>query len=48
MLEIFLFAELSYCTFELAIKTIEKIDYNILYLNWFQDYHQQGTQYNIT
>ena len=48
MLEIFLFAVFSYGTFKLAIKRINKvIIINILYLNWFWDYPQRGTQYRF-
>ena len=48
MLEIFLFAVFSFCTFKLAIKeSIIIIDYNILYLNWFRDYPHRSTLYRF-
>ena len=44
MLEIFLFAVFSYCTFKLAIKRIDKSIIIFCILNWFRDYPQRGTQ----
>ena len=43
MLEIFLFA-VSYCTFQLAIKRIDKSIIIFCILSWFRDYPQRGTQ----
>lgn len=48
MLELFLFSVFGYYTLNLAIKRIDKSNTNdILYLNWFQDYPQQGTPYRL-
>ena len=44
MLEIFLFAVFSYCTFKLAIKRIDKSIIIFCMLSWFRDYPQRGTQ----
>ena len=44
MLEIFLFAVFSYCTFKLAIKMIDKSIIMFCILSWFWDYPQRGTQ----
>ena len=43
MLDIFLFA-VSYCTFQLAIKRIDKSIIIFCTLSWFRDYPQRGTQ----
>ena len=44
MLELFLFAVFSYCTFKFAIKRIDKSIIIFCILNWFRDYLQGGTQ----
>ena len=44
MLEIFLFAVFSYCTFKLAIKRIDKSIIIFFILSRFWDYPQRGTQ----
>ena len=44
MLEIFLFAVFSYCTFKLAIKRIDKSIIIFCILSWFWDYPQRGRQ----
>ena len=44
VLEIFLFAVFSYCSFKLAIKRIDKSIIIFCILSWFWDYPQRGTQ----
>ena len=44
MLESFLFAVFSYCTFKLAIKRIDKSIIILCILSWFWYYPQRGTE----